>query len=304
MNPHREEVISVFRRPTLDDRGSTQAQLLRVRCSWIESTTLAHPPPLARAGIARPNGRSSERPMGGGSRGPTRLSNTPSLASLIRARPPLSSPKGRTPSFWRAMGETVVRSARAPKSKRLQQRRPRHWFRVLYTCRTNPNDRRASRACRRQKYRAALASAPGNARRFSGEWPWNWRMGGGDPQAQGGPRALRCRAQLCASGFRRWRDRSDAAHRSSRASVAQWTGVDLRRFCIRRRDRRDWLHLFTGDPVRDGVSCGNDERRHGRRHERQCKRRRTPLGQAAHVLVSRRVQLRGRGGRIVGRLAW
>ena len=55
---------------------------------------------------------------------------------------------------------------------------------------------------------------------------------------------------------------------------------------------------------RDGVSCGNDERRHGRRHERQCKRRRTPLGQAAHVLVSRRVQLRGRGGRIVGRLAW
>ena len=66
----------------------------------------------------------------------------------------------------------------------------------------------------------------------------------------------------------------------------------------------DWVRLFARNLVCDGVSRGNNEWRHGRRHERQCKRRRTALRHAAHVLVSRRVQSRGRRGRSVGRLAW
>src|SRR5580692_10802780 len=56
---------------------------------------LAPPPPLVGAGIARPrDGRSAERPMGAGSRGPKRLSNAPSLARRVGRRdpPPLSSP--------------------------------------------------------------------------------------------------------------------------------------------------------------------------------------------------------------------
>src|ERR1700722_6586729 len=64
-------------------------------CIGIESMALAHPRPLVGVGIAHPrDGRSPERPMGGGSRGPTRLSNPPSLVSLIRRRDPLplSSP--------------------------------------------------------------------------------------------------------------------------------------------------------------------------------------------------------------------
>src|SRR5882762_10372338 len=54
---------------------------------------LAHPPPLVGAGIARPrDGRSPERPRGGGSRGPRRLSNAPSLARRVGWRDPLLCP--------------------------------------------------------------------------------------------------------------------------------------------------------------------------------------------------------------------
>jgi hypothetical protein len=53
---------------------------------------LARPPPLVGAGIARPrDGRSPERPIGGGSRRPRRLSDAPSRGSSRRtARPPSS----------------------------------------------------------------------------------------------------------------------------------------------------------------------------------------------------------------------
>jgi uncharacterized membrane protein len=55
---------------------------LFVHAIWAEAMALAHPPPLAGAG------------RGGGSRGPRRLSNAPSLASRVGRRdpPPLSSP--------------------------------------------------------------------------------------------------------------------------------------------------------------------------------------------------------------------
>ena len=151
---------------------------------------------------------------------------------------------------------------------------------------------------------AALASAPWHAQRLPGEWARNWRMGGGDSPGQGGPGAFRRGAQLCASRFRRGRDRGHAAHGSCRASFAQRPGVDRRRFRLRRRDRGDWFHPVARDPVRDRVPCGNDERRHGRRDERQRERRRTPFGAAAHVLVSRRIQFGGRERRCVGRMAW
>ena len=83
-----------------DDRTHRRAigrsrSFVRTCYIWIESIVLAHPPPLVGAGIARPmDGRSSERPMGGGSRGPRRFA--PSLACLVGRRdpPPLSSPQG------------------------------------------------------------------------------------------------------------------------------------------------------------------------------------------------------------------
>jgi hypothetical protein len=59
---------------------------------------LAHPPPLVGAGIARPtDGRSFERPTGGGSHGPGRISNAPLPASPVGRRDPLlyPPPQGR-----------------------------------------------------------------------------------------------------------------------------------------------------------------------------------------------------------------
>src|SRR5580692_6567935 len=64
---------------------------------------LAPPPPLVGAGKARPrDGRSPERPMGGGSRRPRRLSNAPSLARRVGRRdpPPLSSPTRGEEARW------------------------------------------------------------------------------------------------------------------------------------------------------------------------------------------------------------
>jgi uncharacterized membrane protein len=76
---------------------------VRACSASADSGTLAHPPPLAGAGIARPmDGRSSERPRGGGSRGPRRLSNASSLASRVgwRDPPPLSSPTRGEEARW------------------------------------------------------------------------------------------------------------------------------------------------------------------------------------------------------------
>jgi hypothetical protein len=67
---------------------------------------LAHPPPLVGAGIARPkDGRSSERPMGGGSRRPS--SHTSPLPCCVGRRdpPPRSSPTIGRPKDARPLDE-------------------------------------------------------------------------------------------------------------------------------------------------------------------------------------------------------
>ncbi len=66
----------------------------------------------------------------------------------------------------------------------------------------------------------------------------NWRLGSRHSPGQGGPRAFRCSAELCASGFCGRRDHGDAAHGSFRPSFAERTGVGHLRFRFRRRYSR------------------------------------------------------------------
>ena len=83
---------SVFRKEIVVD-VSFSDPTLGACCIWVESMALAHPPPLVGAGIARPrDGRSPERPMGGGSRGPRRLSNAPLLSRRVGRPTPLLCP--------------------------------------------------------------------------------------------------------------------------------------------------------------------------------------------------------------------
>jgi hypothetical protein len=83
----------------------------RACCILVESMALAHPPPLVGAG------------RGGGSRGPWRLSNAPSLARRVGRRdpPPLSSSTRGKEARW---GDPRVNS-RAEGARAIAQRRLR-----------------------------------------------------------------------------------------------------------------------------------------------------------------------------------
>ena len=90
---------AVTRRELIDAHLPEQAEARRRRLGMMrlglrEERLGAHPPPFVGAGIARPmDGRSSERPMGGGSRGPRRLLNAPlPCCAGRRDPPPCSSP--------------------------------------------------------------------------------------------------------------------------------------------------------------------------------------------------------------------
>ena len=110
--------------------GVRRCPARRRACSH-SAKSLAHPPPLVGADIARPrDGRSPERPMGGGSHGRRGLSNAPSLARRVGRRdpPPRSSPTIGRPKDARPLdglwGEEAQRSdpARKFQSKKLKNR--------------------------------------------------------------------------------------------------------------------------------------------------------------------------------------
>ena len=129
-------------------------------------------------------------------------------------------------------------------------------------------------------------------------------MGGGDPAGQGGPRAHRCRAQLCASGFAAGgivampltgllvhRFRSGLA--SIVAGFAFAAAVAAIGF-TRSLETLSVIACLTG--VTSGVTdvamnakASDVERRSGR-----------PIMSSFHAAFS----LGGAGGRLVGRLAW